>query len=403
MAGADTGTFLGGLKRRYGTNSKIYQQNLEAYSWGILEKAKEKPSGQGTFHMTYMNGNESGNAINENQALSVPQSSNPQQPFIKAKIQQWPFQFSGLSMAASEGNEDAFIDVMDAEMTDANDRCLSDLNRQFFGDGNGILTQVNGAVVASATVVVDDVQYLRVNQDLDFFTTLGGAKEAQAARILTINVTTNTITLNKVVTLSDNAIVVKTTVQDAPPADGKELAGLARIIDTTTTGTTFQGIDRSVFTDYQSNVIAPGAVPLSQALLQRLMNRIMIIGGKSPTKILSRHGVYASFVNTSLAQTRYQDDVVKAGHVKLTWNGLEWLLDKDCQTGTCYMLNMNPMYLAKYVVRDIDLARLDTKGQTIDHVDGFDKFGGYYVGYLNMGSKKPNVHGKLTGLLEPAF
>lgn len=403
MAGASTTTLTALFKRYYGKGTPIYQQNLKSWLLNNIPVSSERPGGTGRFKATYMAGNEAGGAINEQERLADAQSPNPEQPQITPKVTHWSFEFTGLSLAVSQGQEYAFANTAKAVMSDALQRMGSDRNRQAFGDGNGILTQVNGAVVANTVITVDDVQYFRRNMILDIFQVLGGVKEASAVRVTAININTNQITVNVNVTVSDNAIIVKTAVQDAPPADGKELTGLARIVDTTTAGTIFQGIDRSVNTEYQSNVINAGAVPLSQALLQRLMNRIMIIGGDEPTKIVSRHGVYASFVNTALAQTRYQDDVVKAGHVKLTWNGLEWMLDKDCQTGTLYMLNMKVDSLARYVVQEPDLAALDTAEQKIGHREGYDKYYGYYIGYDNIGSDKPNNHGKLINLTEPLF
>lgn len=407
MSGSNTTTLSGILKRNYGGGSKLYQQNLQAVMWGELETSPDKPAGEGFFSMTMIRGNESGGAINEDQATADPQSPEPLQPVVTAKVQHWPFSFTGKSVAVSESDKYAFANAIDANMQDAMKRSMSDLNRQVFGDGIGTLTQVNGAVVASNTIIVDNVQYLRVNMVIDIYDVVGGTKQASAVRISSINISTNTIVvttesgLPTTVTVSDNAIIVKKGVQDAPPLDGKELSGLARIVDTTTVGVTFQGINKSTYPEYQSNVVDALNVPLSQDLLQQLMNRVMIVGGDNPTKIVSRHGVYRSFVGTSIVQTRYQDDKLKTGHVSLTWNGLDWILDKDCQTSTVYFLNLDPQYLAKYLIKDIDLA--DEDGKTINKLPGFDKYYGYYIGYMNLGSKKPNNHGKLINLTEPTF
>jgi hypothetical protein len=401
MAGSDTTTLSGLLKRNYGGGSKLFQQNLKAYMWGELETSPDKPAGEGFFHMTYIRGNESGGAINEDEATADPQSPQPIQPIVTAKVNHWPFSFTGKAVAVSDSDKYAFASAIDSNMQDAQARAMSDKNRQTFGNGIGTLTQVNGAVSASATIIVDNVQYMRVNQLIDIFDVVGGTKEAAGRKIMTIDIGTNTITVDLAVTVSDNAVIVKKGVQDNPPADGKELTGLQKIVDTTTEGVTFQGVNRSTFPEYQSNVIDAGAVPVSQDLLQRLMNRIMIVGGENPNLIVSRHGVYRTFVNATITQTRYQDDKLKAGHVTLTWNGLDWVLDKDCQTGTVYFLNTNPQYLAKYVVRDTDLA--DEDGKTVNKLPGFDKYYGYYISYDNIGSRKPNNQGKLINLIEPTF
>lgn len=396
---------LGLLKRFYGKGTLLYQQNLTAYLYNNIPSSDETIGGEGRFKATYFSGNEAGGAINPGERLATADEDDVKQPYIVPKLNHWPIEILGREIRQSKGQEVSFARTLTSRVQSALKRMNSDLNRQFYGDATGTLTQVNGAVVASQTIVVDDVQYLRKNQHLDIFQTLGGTKQASDVKILSIAINTNTITVDKVVTLSDNAIIVKVGVQDNVPSgsDGKEITGLARIIDTTNTGVNFQGMDRSVDTDYQSNVIDAGAVPLSQAKLEQLLRRIQIVGGDDPNKILSRHGVYSSFVNTTIAQTRFQDDKIKAGHVSFTWNGYEWLLDKDCQKGTCYMLNMKLPYVGKYSLQDPDLADLDTMGQKFGHKQGFDKNYAYYIADMNLGTEKPNAHGKLTNLTEPSF
>lgn len=396
---------LGVLKRYYGKGSLLYQQNLTAYLLNNIPVSDEPIGGEGRFKATYFSGNEAGGAINPGEALATADDDTALQPYIVPKLNHWPIEFTGREFRQSKGNEAAFARLSTSRVQSALKRINSDRNRQYWGDATGTLTQVNGAVVASATVVVDDVQYLRVGQHLDIFATLGGAKEASNVKIATITVSTNTITLGTVVTLSDNAILVKTAVQDNIPSgsDGKEITGLSRIVDTTTSGVNFQGLDRSVYTDYQSNVISAAGAPPSQALLERLLRRIEIVGGSTPTKIMSRHGVYSSFVNTVLPQSRFTDDKIKAGHVAFTWNGIEWMLDKDCPKSTIFMLDMKPEFIARYVLQETDLADLDTMGQKFGHKQGFDKNYAYYISDENLGSDKPNSHGKLTLLAEPLF
>ena len=396
---------LGLLKNFYGKGTLLYQQNLTSKLFNEIPTSDETIGGNGRFKATYFSGNEAGGAINPGEALATADDDDVLQPYITPKLNHWPIEITGREIRQSKGQEVAFARTLTSRVQSALKRMNSDLNRQAFGDATGTLTQVNGAVIASQTIVVDDVQYMRKGQHLDIFATLGGAKEAQDVKITSVTISNNTITVDKVVTVSDNAIIVKSSFQDNIPSgsDGKELTGLARIVDTTTSGVTFQGIDRSVYTDYQSNVINAGNVPCSQALLERLLRRIQIVGGDDPTKIISRHGVYSSFVNTTISQVHFQDDKIKAGHVSFTWNGYKWDLDKDCQKGTLYMLNMQLPYLARYSLQDPDLADLDTMGQKFGNKQGFDKNYAYYIADLNFGSDKPNAHGKLEKLTEPNF
>lgn len=397
----------GFLKQVYGKGSLLYQQNLSVWLLDNLKESPEKIGGEGRFKCTYFDGNEVGGAINENERLSDADPENPQKPFILPKMNYWPIEVTGRLQRISRGNELAFATGLTAAVKNALIRMKSDHNRQCYGDATGTLTQVNGAVVASQIIIVDNVQYLRKGQHLDIFQTLGGVKQASDVKITAITINTNTITVDKVVTVSDNAVIVKTAVQDNVPAgsDGKELTGLARIVDTTTTGVNFQGLDRSVFTDFQSNVINAGGALPSNALLEQLLTRIDIVGGVQPTHFLSRRPVYSSFVLSALPSQRFQDDKIKTGYkqAEYTHNGFKWHLDKDCQANTIYALSMQVEHLAKYVVQEPDLADLDTEGQKFGHKQGYDKNYGYYISDMNIGSDKPNAHGKLFNLAEQPF
>jgi len=401
MSGSNSENTSGFLKRTYGGDSKTFQQNLEGKFYKEIETSPDKPNGEGFFSMSFIRGNEAGGAFNEDERTKDPQNPEPIQPRILPKNIHWPIQFTGRFKALSESNSAAFFDALDGNIIDAQARWVSDTNRQCFGNGFGTLTQVNGAVPASTSVVVDSVQYLRVNMVIDGFDTIGGTKEINARKITAIDVDTNTITLDLAVTCSDNAVLVKEGMLDNPGTEGKELSGLARIVDTTVSGTTFQGISRSTYPEYRSNVVDANNVPVSQDLLQQLIDRIEIASGETPNLILSRQGVRRSWIGQAITQTRYQDDSLKTGAVNLTWAGLKWMTDKDCQTNTIYMLNTKPKYLAKYMLKDVHLA--DADGKEINKVQGFDKYYAYFIGYLNLGSQRPNAHGKIIKLTEPTF
>lgn len=398
---SNTSTLNGLFKEVYDTGSDVlvHQQNLKAKTWGKIKKSPYKPSADGVFSPVSMSGNENGSAINENQGFQQPGSLNPIQTRIKAKLIVWPFEVTGSAMRLSESDPQAFARSLDAQMQDNTSRMMSDINRQALGVGTGQMSLVNDAVVNSANIVVDQITPFRRGQHLDIYATIGGAKEASDVVVTAVNYATSTITVDQNVTVSDNAVIVKYTVQDGAPADGKELSGLRLIADNGTFAATFEGVSVTTNPEWAGNVIDAGTAPISQDLLQRTAYRQDVVGGTDCDMLISNVGQARNFLNTELNKVRYEAAEVKAGHEILKWNDKEWIIEKDYEFGEVGMYCSD--HIEKFEVEDIKLADLD--GSTVDRIHGFDKVAGYYVYQGNLGTWKRNAHAKLINLTEPAF
>lgn len=389
------------FKQVYDTGSEVLvtQQNLNAPTFSKTKKSALKPSAQGVFMPVSMSGNENGSAINESQGFQTPGSLNPVQARIQAKLIAWPFEVTGSAMRLSETDPQAFANSLDAQQKDNLGRIMSDLNRQSLGTGTGQLALVVGAVAAAANIVVDQITAFRRGQHLDIYQTLGGAKQAADVIVTAVDYDTSTITVDQNVTVSNNAVIVKYTVQDGAPADGKELSGLRLICDDGTFATTFENINITNEPEWVGNVIDAGAAPVSQDLMQRTAYRQMVVGGGSADKLISNVGQARNFLNTELNKVRYEAAKVEGGYTVLKWNDKEWLLDKDYPFGEVGMYNSK--YIERFEVRDVHLADLD--GKTVDRLQGFDKIAGYYVYQGNLGTWKRNAHARLINLTEPTL
>lgn len=391
------------FKRQYNEGSEVLvtQQNLSAKFFSKIKKSSIKPSAQGIFMPVLMSGNESGGAQNESQAFNSVQSANPQSPQILSKLTVWPFRLTGKSILESESNKQAFMSSVDAQMKDNMLRINSDINRQSLGTGTGQLTLANGAGAPATALVVDNALPFRRGQKIDAYASLGGAKEIDGIEVTAVAYGTNTVTLGTSSTWSDNAIIVKQGVADGVTSatNGKELSGLQAIADTTSFGTSFEGLPVSTNPEWQAQVIAAGANPISQDLLQRLRNQVALVGGVNPNKLASNYGQARTFINSELNKVRYEPGKVEGGAIVLKWMDMEWIVEKDCPTETVFMYDDN--YLELFSVKGVHLA--DDDGKVLYKVDGYDMIGGYYRFVGNTGTWKRNAFGKMTGLTEPNF
>lgn len=393
------------FKRNYDAGSRLMteQQNLYAPFHKSLKVDPLRPTPQGAYMLVNMSGNEAGGAINETQAYEQVQSENPQNPYVVAKQMSYPFAATSRSIELSKGgNAVAFLSSLATSQKGKMARAYADIERQAFGTGTGQISLVNGAVTASTTVVVDNAIAFRRGMVLDGWTAIAGTKEMSGVPIAAVNIPTSTLTMAAAVTLSDNAILVKSGILDGVTsgANAKEINGVLSIVDTTTYSSTFEGLSVTTNPEWQGIVVANSpSAPISQDLLLRTLDQIVIIGNGMPTKLVSNRGQQRVFLNQELQKTRYEPGTVKAGATVLKWNDLEWMSHYLYPLDELAMLDMEQ--LSKFETRDLHIA--DADGLQIIRKDGYAIYAGNYEYFGNMGTAKRNAHGRLTGLTIPTF
>lgn len=402
MGGTNLTSLDGAFKRNYneGSDVLIEQQNLNAPFWSKIGVSSMKPSAQGVFSPVIMSGNEEGGAITENEGFPEPDSVNPQQPSIYAKLVVWPFQVTGQVIRLSESDKVAFAKGLDAQQKDNSARMYVDVNRQSLGNGIGYITLANGAGSPSTSLVVDNALPFRRGMRIDVYASLGGAKEVDGVQITAVNYATNTLTIPSS-TWSDNALVCKKgkLAGVTSQANAKEMMGWQGICDTTTYGSTFEGLSVSTNPEWVGNVIDASNSPVSQDFLQQSYNRTAVIGGMKPDTLMSNYGQARVFLNTELQKTRYEPGTIEGGNVVLKWGTLEWIVDHTYPTNEVGMMSIKK--IEKFQTRDIHLSNLT--GQTLYQIVGKDAVGGYYAWTGNIGTWKRNAHARLINLTEPTF
>jgi len=399
MAIAISTDFQAAFKEVYGTGSDVFnnQQNLKAKFFKELEVGAEKPSALGIITPVTMTGNEAGRSINEDENYESPGLWNPQRPVVMAKEFIAPFSLSGKSIELSKTDKQAFGVSTNEIMKDTLARAHSQINRQAWGVGTGQMSLVNGAVVAAADVVVDNILPFRRDMKIDIFASVGGAKEADARTITSINVATLTLTLDAAVSVSDNGVIVMSGVLDGAPAGGKELSGFRKCCDTTVFGSTYENLSAVTNPEWRGNVVDAGAVPVSQDLMQQTLDRVWLIGGGEPKLMVSNTGIRRSFLQTEVQKSRYENSKIDSGYTVLKWNDLTWVVDKDHELGEISFIDKN--HFKRYETRPMHL--IDDDGNTVLRVSGRDAIAGQYRYIGDLGSWKRNAHGRLTNLTDP--
>jgi hypothetical protein len=366
--GTDTSlaTVAGGLKNVY--DSYIERaQNLAPRTIDEIGKSLKKysPGGNGYFGAINNYGNESIGAINEEENFRTIDAENYLQWKVTPKVLVAPIQFSGLVASAAQGDEESFANLVVDALDRARDRLMADENRQFFGYGTGVLCTPSGSPASNLlSITVSSVQYLRANQLVDIYGSATGSVITAALRVSYVDHVNNlvgfAVSIGTALT-AGNVIVKQNILASSPPADGKEMMGLRGIVDDGTDLTTFQNLTTSVY-EWRARRINASSANLTSDLLQRLIDDVGIMSpdGDEPDTIIMHRLQRRKYLDLVVPQKRYADGNMDTGFTKLSFNGLEMLLDKDCQTDTVYAIKKDK--IRKFELEAIGMGKHEGSG-----------------------------------------
>jgi hypothetical protein len=384
------------LKRHYAGNFIAGQQQFDPDFINTMPLGVEKMGGEdaGFRFGVNLQRAQSGGAQNQNETFRSNQTAVRKQAVVSAKINIWAIELTGFAITMSKSQVDAFVSGLEDEFQDKLTAMKKDMNRQVFGQGNGVLTQVNGGVTASLTITVDSVQYLFPGMRLDIWTAVGGTKEASAVQISSFNETTLVVTLAQAVTVSNNALIVREGILDSAPTEGKEMMGLLGHSDDASLFVTYQGLSRSSYTAWQGSITDASSATLTNDLLQRAMDKGERRSGRVSDTIISHRNQRRGYLNLTTPLKRFQDDNLDSGFKALEWNGMRWMVSHDCQRDKVYIYPRKD--LERFEAFGIKLD--DTEGSTIHRIARTDTFEAYYKHYGNTGSKYPAAINRLDNL-----
>lgn len=397
----DLTSISGALKRVYDDYLERVQ-NLQTRALDEIAKSAKKynAGGEGFFGAINDYGNESGGAISETESFRTIDNENYTQWKVTPKVIVWPIQFSGLVAKAAESDEEAFANAVVDALDRAKDRMMSDENRQFFGLGTGLLASPSGAVTSDQlSFTVDTTQYLRANMVVDMFTST--TKTIDSKRISRVDRKNNVIYFTTSLQSALNATVeiVKENIRDSAASDGKEMMGLRGIVDDSTDLTTFQNINASTKDEWQAVRINAASANLTSDLLQRLIDDVTLLSGEEPDLILTHPKQRRKYLDLVVPEKRYMDGKMDTGFTKLTFNGKELVLDKDCQSNVVYAIKKDK--LRRFEVAPVEMASHDGSDEFL-RISGADSFQAYWRHYANFGTGKRTAHGKIVSLATPS-
>lgn len=393
------------LLRRYVVDFIGQMQQLSAPVHSRLkENTRFTPSGEGAFFAVRIAGNESGGGWRAKDDNTLPTAGNEQikQAKVEPKKYYHTVTFSGLAEAVSKrGGEDAFAAGITDAISNAVKRAGANFETTFLrGDGTGRITNINGALQNSSTIIVDDSRTIRNGQVIVTMNNTTGAITGGPVRVTSRNVSGATMTLASAIAPTDNDGVYIAGEQSgsAPPVEITAL-GLPALVNAT--GTIYN-LSRTSFPILQSKVIAAGTVALDESMLRRLRKQLMVetaVENLEGFAMISNHDQYDRYTEIALPFRRFNDMRLELGARQelTTFEGRPWLVTWAALPDQVFFVNLGA--IERGVVRPFSI----DERVNLNWIPGQDAFSILLKTYQENVGRALNQSGKITGLTLPTY
>jgi hypothetical protein len=244
---------------------------------------------------------------------------------------------SDAAVEASQSNQGAFVNVLDAESKGAANDLRKDINRQVFGTGDGLLGSVAATATTTNLITLDSVQYVAVGDPVDVLRRTDGDSSLTNAvnNPVTARVggTTKTVTLTSAVggTITTGHGIYLT------GSYNNEMDGLRNIISTSrtlhsinsaTAGNQYwDGQVRLVGTQAGSEQVA------GETVFEQLADDVGLTGQGEISVFLTSRGIRRRLADTYQTQKRFNDAQavrVHGGYSAIMVNEVPVVADDDC-------------------------------------------------------------------------
>ncbi len=301
----------------------------------------------------------------------------------------------------------AFINVVDMEITGLKRDLSVDLNRQVYGDGTGTLAVVV-AQPSSTTLTVDSVHFLQVGMTIDVADPTSGAKQqsgaASSIEITGINEATKVVTVTGTLgTFDTNISADDILVRSSNGVNnfGKEWTGLAGIVSNTGT---LHDIDPTEYPVWKSTVSTLGTEGSPGTLTElNLINLVQGVDkqGGDVDVMLASPGVFNAYWNLLQGLRQFTNGATLSGGQRaFSFDSLgkpiKFVSDYAAPKGTLYALSSKEIVLN----RKKDWSWMDRDGSMWSRVANTDAYEGRYFQYSQLGTYRRNAHAVLSNIAE---
>jgi hypothetical protein len=315
----------------------IEQLNYKTYMLDMIERDSDRVdyTGRRAIFPVHSAPNFSPTSISDGGTLPTPGTQGYQDGIVNIRFHSSAMEITDMAAVIARG-DGAFVSLLDEDSRRLAQDLKKNINRQIFGQGNGVITALASSPAGANTVTVVSTQYLRVGSIIDIVTISNGTVKAAAVTVTAINRTT------KVLTLSSN--VTATTTTDGitlPGAYNLEMeAGLQNV---TGTGRTLHGINSATAGNefWNGNRRSAGGATAGESLFEQLIDDVGAQGQGEIDSILTTRGVRRRLADTYQSTKRFNDAravQVHGGYTAIFVNEIPVIADDDVPKGWAFAI-----------------------------------------------------------------
>lgn len=248
------------------------------------------------------------------------------------------------AIEASKTNEGAFLSILTAETKGMAQDFKKDMNRQIFGEGNGLLATLKATAEETKTLELDSVQYIAVGDPVDVLVKATGEK---SEGIEAVTVVKREGGATKKIELSEK--VKKATTSYGVYISGNrnnEINGLRNIVNTSrelhkinsaTAGNEFWNAKTlKVGTSATETAVA------GESSFIELADEVAFNGNGEVEVFITTRGIRTNLANTYQSQKRFNDAQavnVHGGYSAIMVNEMPVIADDDAPQGFVFGIN----------------------------------------------------------------
>jgi len=375
--------YLGVLSEQLNTNSNPLLAKIERNSESVVGKE---------VHRVITNGFNGGIGAGTEDG-SLPTASGNKYNLLKSTLKNLygKIEISDKAMRASQNNEGAFVNLIDAEMQGLLNAGKFHLGRMLYGKGNGYLATVTSCTNESAVFTLDNMCNIMVGMNVDIYVEGEFSLQYANASVIDWDIINKKVTLS--IACDEDLSGAGNVTLYAHDGHKGELTGLGAICDTTNV-TTLYGLDRTNVSWLKPLTATANSSTFNEAKMLAMLD-LLSTNSNSEVDYISMsfelRRIYQALLNTNRINTDIM--TLAGGYTALSFNGIPVVADRFVAPNTAYFLNTNLLKL--HELCDWEWLAND-KGQILRQKEGYPIHTATLIKYAELICDKPAGLGVLT-------
>ena len=330
-------------------------------------------------------------------ALPTPQS----QTWVEVQIG-YAFNYGTVRIThpviqASRNDRGAFLRAVGSEMDGIRRDLKNDINRQLFGDGNGVLGISVGSGSSATSLVLQAGHKVKIGMALDSFAAKsGGSAQIDSQTVSALATSTNTATISSD-SWDDDSYIYR------EDSRANEMMGLLGIVDANSAATTFvstlQNVARATYPEWDAQVLANAgtARALTEDLLDQAILQTEEQADADVSLMITSSTQFRKIGQMLTPDRRYSPTMeLDGGFTAINWANIPIVWDRDCPrtsqvvqnaSDTDMLFGLDESSLAIYQLADWDFD--DTDGNVMHRRQDVAAYDATLFYYGQLGTTDP--------------